>query len=85
MDRLIKFLVNLGLITFLILTSVLVIIYVGFLWDKMTRPDFMNINGEQVKYLGLVALVFTVLDILIVRRFIKLVNKKQNPHRGNDR
>jgi len=76
MDRLIKFLVNLGLIAFLILTSVLVIIYIGFLWDKITRPHFMNVNGEQVKYLGLLALVFTVLDILIVRRFIKLGNKK---------
>ena len=76
MDKLIKFLVNLGLTAFLILTSLLVIIYVGLLLDKITRPHYKNMNWEQARYFGLLALVFATLDILIVRRFIKLGNKK---------
>ena len=68
-------LINIGLAIFFIWTSVLVLIYVGLLWDKTVRPQYKNMNWEQARYFGLLALAFTILDILIARRFVKLLKK----------
>jgi hypothetical protein len=75
MEKLVKILVNAGLSLFFICTSVLVIIYVGLLWEKITRPHYKNMNWEEAKYFGLIALAFAILDILIVRRLVKLLRK----------
>jgi hypothetical protein len=79
MQRASKVLINIGLGGFLIWTGLLVIIYFGLLWEKIVRPQYKNMNTKQAIYFGLLALVFIVLDILIVRRFVKQLR------RNNDR
>lgn len=66
-----KFLVNVGLFLFFIFSSLLVIIYVGLLYDKITRPTFKNMNDGEVIWFGLLALVLATFDFLIIRRFIR--------------
>jgi hypothetical protein len=71
----IKFLANVGLFFFFILSSLLVIIYVGLLYDKITRPTFKNMNDREVIWFGLLALVLATMDFLIIRRFIRGLRK----------
>jgi hypothetical protein len=79
MQKIFRVLTNLGLVGLLIWTGLLVIIYFAALWEKIVRPEYKNMNSRQVIYFGLLAIVFIVLDILIVRRFIRLFR------RSNDR
>jgi hypothetical protein len=78
MQRVFKILSNIGLGAFLIWTGLLVIIYLALLWDKVVRPQYKNMNTEQAMYFGLLALVFVVLDILIVRRFLKQLRRSSD-------
>ena len=70
-----RFVINVGLFFFLVFTGLLVIIYVGLLYDKITRPTFKNMNDREVIWFGLLALVLATLDFLIVRRFIRALKK----------
>ena len=70
-----RFLINVGLFFFFVFSSWLVTIYLGFLYDKITRPTFKNMNDREVIWFGLFALVLTILDILIIRRFIQAFKK----------
>lgn len=79
MQKIFKVLTNLGLAGFLIWTGLLVIIYFAALWDKIARPQYKNMNSREVVYFGLLAILFIVLDVLIVRRFMRLLR------RSNDR
>ena len=70
-----RFVINVGLFFFLVFTGLLVIIYVGLLYDKITRPTFKNMNDREVIWFGLLALVLATLDFLIIRRFIRALKK----------
>jgi hypothetical protein len=70
-----RFVINVGLFFFLVFTGLLVIIYVGLLYDKITRPTFKNMNDREVIWFGLLALVLATLDFLILRRFIRGLKK----------
>jgi hypothetical protein len=75
MQRFLRILINVGLAGILIWTSLLVFIYFRLLWDKIVRPQYKNMNDKEVIQFGLLALAFIVVDIFIVRRFIRLVRK----------
>lgn len=66
-----KILANIGLAIFLILTSALASIYFILLYEKIVRPQYKNMNTRETIYFGLLALVFVLLDVVIVRRFIR--------------
>jgi hypothetical protein len=70
-----RFLINAGLFFFFVFSSLLVIIYVGLLYDKITRPTFKNMNDREVIWFGLLALVLAAVDFLIIRRFIRGLKK----------
>jgi len=71
----IRFVINIGLFLFFIFSSLLVVIYVGLLYEKITRPTFKNMNSSEVMWFGLLALVLTILDYLVIRRFIRGLKK----------
>ena len=71
-----KFIINVGLFIFFVFSSFLVIIYVGLLYDKITRPTFKNMNDREAMWYGLLALVLATFDFLLLRKFIKGLRKK---------
>jgi hypothetical protein len=81
MQRIFKALENIALAGFLIWTSLLVIIYFGALWDKIVRPQYKNMNSKQVIYFGILAIIFIVLDVFIIGRFIRLLRRSNDRHR----
>lgn len=78
MKKIRQFVVNALLAVFFICTFFLVIVYFEMLWDKIARPQFKNINGQQVFFFGLLAIVFVILDVLIAKRFIRLIRGRKD-------
>jgi hypothetical protein len=75
MPKTFNILINVGLALFLIWTSLLVFSYFALLADKIVKPQYKNMTGEQTIYFGLLAIVFIALDVLIIRRFIRLLRR----------
>ncbi len=71
-----RFIINVGLFLFFVFSTLLVIIYVGLLYDKITRPTFKNMNSKEAIWFGLLALVLATLDFLILKRFIRGLKTK---------
>ncbi len=70
-----RFIIKIGLFLFFVFSSLLVIIYIGLLYDKITRPTFKNMNDRDVIWFGLIALALAMLDFLIIRRFLRKLKK----------
>lgn len=58
-----KFIINLGLFAS--------IIYFGLLYEKIAKPTFKNLDIDSFLILGPLAVVFVVLDYLIIKRFVR--------------
>jgi Co/Zn/Cd efflux system component len=67
--------INVGLFLFFVFSLLLVIIYGFALYEKITRPAFKNMNDRELIWFGLLALVFAILDFLILRRFVRTLRK----------
>lgn len=67
--------INVGLFLFFAFSLPLIIVYIYALQDKITRPGFKNMNDRELIWFDLLALVFAVLDFLILRRFIRALRK----------
>ncbi len=77
MNNFFRLVVNVGLAIFLLWSGLLVIFYFGMLFEKIVHPNFKNMNGKEAFQLGLLAILFLVLDILIIRRFVRLRKKSK--------
>ena len=71
-----KLLVNLGLIAFFLISSMLVAVYFDALYDKIARPAFKNLATDQFVWLGFVVTATIFADYFIMRRFINGLTKK---------
>ena len=77
MNRFFSILINIGLAGFLLFTGLLLVAYIGLLFEKLVHPNFKNMNNKEALYLGLSAILFLILDFFIVRRFIMLRKKSE--------
>lgn len=71
-----KFLINVGLFLFFTFSALLIIIYFGLLYDKITRPTFKNMDTEGFLWFGLLMGLFIIADIFILKRFIRSLRNK---------
>jgi hypothetical protein len=69
-------LANIGLAGFLLWSGSLVFLYLWQLMEKVVNPHIKNMNRGEVIQFGLIALTFLILDVLIIRRFIRLSKKR---------
>jgi hypothetical protein len=60
---------------FLIVTGFFIIVYFELLYDKITRPQFKNMNATEALFFGLIIGLFIVADFFIVRRFVDSFKK----------
>ena len=70
-----KLFVNVGLFLFVVFSILLCILYFGLLYDKITRPTFKNMNAEGFQWGGLLVGIFLVVDIFILRSFLRRLKK----------
>jgi hypothetical protein len=73
-----KFLTNVGLFLFFTFSTLLIIIYFGLLYEKITRPTFKNMDTEGFLWFGLLMGLFITADIFILRRFIRSLRRKNS-------
>jgi len=76
MSKVFRILINVGLAIFFVWSGALIIIYLALLWDKLARPQYKNMNDREAVYFGLLALVFVMVDVLIIRHFIGAMKTK---------
>ena len=74
-----NFIIALVLIPFFFLSVILPYFYVEALRLKIQNPDSKNLDTEGFVWLGIVLTVFLILDVFIIRLFIK----KCREGRGN--
>jgi hypothetical protein len=72
-----RILVNIGLILFVIWTSLLIAMYPILLYDKITKPQFKNMNSTDVWQFGLLAIALGAIDFFIIRHLIRSYRKRQ--------
>ncbi len=72
----IKVLTNIGLFVFFVITALVVIVYLGLLFDKITRPSFKNLDTESFVWFGFLVVMFITADYFILRRFYKGLVKR---------
>jgi hypothetical protein len=70
-----KALSNLGLFLFFTFSLLIIFVYFWFLYDKITRPTFKNMDTGQFIWFGILVLGFITADNFILRRFIKSLKK----------
>lgn len=70
-------LANAGLIIFLVISIFLMVVYVAALVDKILRPQFKNLPMEDYTWLGLIMMVFLVIDIFIIKRLFRGGSEEQ--------
>jgi hypothetical protein len=56
----------------------MVILYFGLLWEKIVRPEFKNMNNQEIVLFGLLAIALLGLDFVIARYLISQLNKSNN-------
>ena len=70
-----KFIVNVGLFLFFTFTTFFTIIYFWFLYDKIKRPTFKNMDAHDFILFGAIVIAFMTVDFFILRRFIRGLKK----------
>ena len=70
-----NFLGKLGLFLFLIFSGLWCVFYFGLLYDKITRPNFKNLDTDGFLGFGLLTGLFVVADIFILRFFLRIRKK----------
>ena len=78
MNHILKFFINLALGIFMLITALLVAGYISLLADKILRPQFKNMNNREVLYFGLIAIGLIVIDLAIVRRWIRSYKQRKS-------
>jgi len=63
-----KFILNLGLLIFLIFSVVIVYLYFGLLWEKIYKPNYKNLSIAGFVIVAFPILGMLVADFFIVRR-----------------
>lgn len=71
-----KFIANLGLFAFLILSVLIFYLYFGMLLEKIYRPQFKNLDAQGFVVLSIPIIGLIVTDFFIVRRFWKWIIKE---------
>jgi hypothetical protein len=71
-----RILINIGLGAFLIYTLLLIILYLGLVWDKIMTPGMKNMDTKETLLFGLLAIVLVGIDFLIARFLIRQLNKR---------
>jgi multisubunit Na+/H+ antiporter MnhB subunit len=72
----IKILINIGLYLFLIFSLSIIFFYFCFLYDKISRPEFKNMNSQEFIWTSIFVGCLIMADIFILRRFIKRIKRK---------
>ena len=70
-----KFLANVGLFLFFTFSTFFIIIYFWFLYDKISRPTFKNMDTNDFILFGVVVVALMTADFFILRRFIRGLKK----------
>jgi hypothetical protein len=66
-----RFITNLGLFVFLIISVGLIIFYFDLLYEKIKKPTFKNLDTEGFLIFGVLIGLFVVADFFIIKRFVK--------------
>lgn len=74
-----NFLSKVGLGLFLIVSTLIVVVYSLALYEKVVRPNFKNLNDWQFFWAGVVVVVLVVIDVSIVRRFVRAIRRHNGP------
>jgi hypothetical protein len=70
-----RILINIGLFIFFVFSILIVAIYFGLLYDKITRPDFKNMDTEGFMWFALLVIPLMIADFFILRRFVRTLKQ----------
>ena len=57
-------------VAYVFITLLMILMYLGALYDKLKRPNFKNMNDSESVWLGMIALVLLVIDLKIIKNWI---------------
>jgi hypothetical protein len=82
MERFFVFVIDCGLLLYTLFVSVVIILYVGALFQKITEPHYKNLRYEEFGWLALIVVPLALLEFLVVRHFFRKLKKKiaTGPH-----
>jgi len=82
MKSTISFLINLGVFIIGLISSLAIFIYMALLIEKINSPHFKNLQYREFAWIGLALVPIALLDVLIVRRFFRMLKRKlyKEPH-----
>lgn len=63
------------LVLILTWTALLIIAYLIAVWEKISRPNFKNMNDDELIWIGAIALILGFIDYLIIKRWVKAKNE----------
>jgi hypothetical protein len=66
-----RFIVNLGLFVFFIISVGLIVLFVGLLYEKINRPNFKNLDAGGFLLFGVLIGLFVVADFFVIKKFVK--------------
>ncbi len=64
-------------LVFLIVTSLIIILYLGLLHEKIVRPNFKNMGAEGFFFWGFIVFILIVLDGVIVHNLIRKIKRRE--------
>jgi len=64
------------LFLFVIGNGFLISIYLGALYERIVNPSYKNLNNEEFIYFGAFLFGFVIVDILIIRMFIRKIRSR---------
>ena len=70
-----KLVVNVGLFLFFTFTALFTVIYFWFLYEKIKRPTFKNMDTNDFILFGVIVVAMMTVDFFILRRFIRGLKK----------
>ena len=70
-----KFFANVGLFLFFTFSMFFIVIYFWFLWDKISRPTFKNLDTNDFILFGVLVVGLLTSDFFILRRFMRGLKK----------
>lgn len=71
-----RFLINMGLFLFLTVSMVMMYIYIGLLAEKVSKPNFKNLDWNSFIVFGILVGLFAVADFFILKRLVKGIKRE---------
>lgn len=63
-------------VIFLLFSGLLIFAYFGLLYDKITRPQFKNLDFDSFFLIGLFVLLLIFINYLLIKWLFKNIRKK---------